>query len=276
MSADFRSKPVIALTNIGAWLLAILWVLPLLYAFWTAFHPADSRPVSISPRPGRSRTSCGLGKRRHSPAISLNTFVLVTRDPDLPVRHLHAGRLRLRLFPLPRVGSIVHAGSGATDDHAGGPAGGELPHPFAVRPARHHRSASRFPILRQPLASSCSARPSRAFPRNSRRQPALEGANAHADPAAGVHSGRQADVYCLRPGHRLLSLEQLPVAAGRDQLGRDTARSPSALQVFATSSRASTGVWSPPPRYSRLTPLLVAFLLFQRQFVQSFMRAGIR
>ena len=41
MSADFRSKPVIALTNLGAWLLAILWVLPLLYAFWTAFHPAE-------------------------------------------------------------------------------------------------------------------------------------------------------------------------------------------------------------------------------------------
>ena len=26
---------------LGAWLLAVLWVLPLLYAFWSAFHPAE-------------------------------------------------------------------------------------------------------------------------------------------------------------------------------------------------------------------------------------------
>ena len=25
----------------AAWLLAILWVLPLLYAFWSAFHPPE-------------------------------------------------------------------------------------------------------------------------------------------------------------------------------------------------------------------------------------------
>ena len=41
MSADFRSTPVVALTTVGAWVLAILWVLPLLYGFWTAFHPAE-------------------------------------------------------------------------------------------------------------------------------------------------------------------------------------------------------------------------------------------
>ena len=29
-----------ALEIVGAWLLGILWVLPLLYAVWTAFHPA--------------------------------------------------------------------------------------------------------------------------------------------------------------------------------------------------------------------------------------------
>jgi sn-glycerol 3-phosphate transport system permease protein len=25
----------------GAWLLGVLWVLPLAYAFWTAFHPSE-------------------------------------------------------------------------------------------------------------------------------------------------------------------------------------------------------------------------------------------
>ena len=31
----------LALETIGAWLLALLWVLPLVYAFWTAFHPSE-------------------------------------------------------------------------------------------------------------------------------------------------------------------------------------------------------------------------------------------
>ena len=30
-----------ALETVAAWLLGLLWVLPLLYAFWTAFHPAE-------------------------------------------------------------------------------------------------------------------------------------------------------------------------------------------------------------------------------------------
>ena len=38
MSMETRSKPVIALTTFGAWFLALIWILPLLYAFWAAFH----------------------------------------------------------------------------------------------------------------------------------------------------------------------------------------------------------------------------------------------
>ena len=30
-----------ALETAGAWLLGVLWVLPLAYAFWTAFHPSE-------------------------------------------------------------------------------------------------------------------------------------------------------------------------------------------------------------------------------------------
>ena len=38
-----------ALETFGAWLLAILWILPLLYAFWTAFHPSEfSTHLSLS------------------------------------------------------------------------------------------------------------------------------------------------------------------------------------------------------------------------------------
>jgi sn-glycerol 3-phosphate transport system permease protein len=30
-----------ALESAAAWLLAVLWLLPLIYALWTAFHPAE-------------------------------------------------------------------------------------------------------------------------------------------------------------------------------------------------------------------------------------------
>ena len=30
-----------ALETAGAWLLGVLWVLPLVYAVWTAFHPSE-------------------------------------------------------------------------------------------------------------------------------------------------------------------------------------------------------------------------------------------
>ena len=40
MNGRFRSGPSFALTNVAAWALALLWISPLLYAFWSAFHPA--------------------------------------------------------------------------------------------------------------------------------------------------------------------------------------------------------------------------------------------
>src|SRR4029079_18658556 len=36
---ELRGAPL-ALETLGAWLLALLWVVPLAYALWTAFHPA--------------------------------------------------------------------------------------------------------------------------------------------------------------------------------------------------------------------------------------------
>src|SRR4029078_11515112 len=40
MSVETRSRTTGALTECGSWLLALVWISPLLYAFWTAFHPA--------------------------------------------------------------------------------------------------------------------------------------------------------------------------------------------------------------------------------------------
>lgn len=36
-----KSAAAVGLENTAAWLLAFLWVLPLIYAFWAAFHPSE-------------------------------------------------------------------------------------------------------------------------------------------------------------------------------------------------------------------------------------------
>ena len=42
MSQVFAPRvPVRAVETAGAWLLGVLWILPLVYAFWTAFHPGE-------------------------------------------------------------------------------------------------------------------------------------------------------------------------------------------------------------------------------------------
>ena len=55
----------------GAWLLAVVWLLPLLYAFWAAFHPPEIRDAtSSSSRRSPSRISARPGPKRPSPATS--------------------------------------------------------------------------------------------------------------------------------------------------------------------------------------------------------------
>ena len=60
-----------ALETVGAWLLGILWVLPLLYAFWTAFHPAEfsTRFVAVGAADAR-QLHHAPGTRRRSRATS--------------------------------------------------------------------------------------------------------------------------------------------------------------------------------------------------------------
>ena len=40
-----------ALEAAGAWLLGVLWVLPLAYAFWSAFHPSEFSTLFVLTAP---------------------------------------------------------------------------------------------------------------------------------------------------------------------------------------------------------------------------------
>ncbi len=74
---------------------------------------------------------------------------------------------------------------------------------------------------------------------------------------------------------RQLPLEQLPLAADHHQFGRDAAahRRPAGVRRDRSGHRL---VDHHGGDADDLGPAALAFLLFQRQFVQSFMRAGIR
>lgn len=41
MAVDRRTSPGAMLETGAAWLLAVLWLMPLIYAFWSAFHPSE-------------------------------------------------------------------------------------------------------------------------------------------------------------------------------------------------------------------------------------------
>ena len=71
------------LETAGAWLLGLLWVLPLLYAFWTAFHTAEfSTRISLS----APLTLANFIAAWHAAPFAryfLNTVLLVAMVDDL-------------------------------------------------------------------------------------------------------------------------------------------------------------------------------------------------
>ena len=64
--------PVVVET-IGAWLLAILWVSPLLYALWAAFHGGASRSLSRPKRASRINAVASFLTRLSSFAAACTT-----------------------------------------------------------------------------------------------------------------------------------------------------------------------------------------------------------
>ena len=59
------------LDTLAAWLLALLWILPLAYAVWTAFHPAEYSTRFALLRAAHARQlRARLGRRRRSRATS--------------------------------------------------------------------------------------------------------------------------------------------------------------------------------------------------------------
>ncbi|MCP9482507.1 carbohydrate ABC transporter permease [Shimia sp. CNT1-13L.2] len=263
-----------ALNITGAWMLALIWVLPLAYAIWTAFHPAAYEARFDLFAPVTFENFAKAWEAAPFARYFLNTFVLVTviligqfilctlaayafARYRFPGRDVLFALVLVQLLVMPDILIVENYKSirylGLVDTIAA------IALPYI---------ASGFGIflLRQTFLS---------VPKELEEAAQIEGMSSLgimlkvyvplALPtylAYGLVSVSHHWNNFLWPLIITNSVETRPVTVG--------------LQIFAS---IDSGVeWSVINAATLMTsgPLLIAFLLFQRQFVQSFMRAGIK
>ncbi len=262
------------LDTVGAWLLGLLWILPLAYAAWAAFHPAAyaTRFDLLAPL-----TLENFERAWHSAPFAryfLNTFLLVTMVTGAQfvlctlaayafARFTFRGRDTLFLLVLVQL--MVMPDALLVENYRTMTLMGVRDTVFAIG-LPYFASAFGIFLMRQTF---------KTVPRELEDAARVEGAGPLqilwkvyvplARPmyvAYGLVSVSYHWNNFLWPLIITNSVESRPLTVG--------------LQVFSSSDQGID--WSVITAATLLSaaPLLVAFLLFQRQFVQSFMRAGIR
>jgi sn-glycerol 3-phosphate transport system permease protein len=258
----------------GAWWLALLWILPLAYALWASIHPSAYSAHFVLDAPLTTENFLKAWNAAPFSRYFLNTFLLVTMilAAQLVLCTLAAyafarfefyGRelafilVLLQLMIMPDVLIVENyrtmTAMGIVDTI---PAIG-LP---------YMASAFGIFLLRQTF---------KTVPRELDEAARIEGANP-LQVLLKVYVPLARPVYIayglvsvsyhwnnfLWPLIVTNSVNTRPLTVG--------------LQIFASSDQGID--WSVITAATLMTsaPLLIAFLLFQRQFVQSFMRAGIR
>ncbi|KIN13312.1 carbohydrate ABC transporter permease [Vreelandella titanicae] len=268
----FVSMP--ALETVAAWLLAIIWIFPLLYAFWAAFHPSEFMVNFELFAPLTLENFTNAWSQAPFARYYLNTFALVTgvvigqfvvctlaafafaRFP-IPGKNVLFMLVLIQLFVFPEVLIVENYRIASELGLINTITGIGLP---------YVASALGIFLLRQTF---------KTIPRELEDAARIEGCNwleilwkvyvPLAKPtylAYGLVSISHHWNNFIWPLVVTNSVESRPLTVG--------------LGVF---SAPETGVnWATVSAATLLSiaPLLVAFLLFQRQFVQSFLRAGIR
>jgi sn-glycerol 3-phosphate transport system permease protein len=267
-----RRSPV--LETLAAWLLGFLWLLPLLYAVWTAFHPAEFATRFSLAAPLTMQNFVNAWHAAPFPRYFLNTFLLVTMilaaQMVLSTMAAYAfARFTFRganlmfmlvLMQLMVMPDILIVENYSTMNMLG------LRDTILSIGLPYFASAFGIFLLRQTFKS---------VPRELDEAATVEGASA-LQVLTKVYMPLAKPIYLafglvsvsthwnnfLWPLIVTNSVESRPLTVG--------------LQVFSSTDQGVD--WSIITAATLMTsaPLLVAFLLFQRQFVQSFMRAGIR
>ncbi|WP_043529815.1 carbohydrate ABC transporter permease [Litchfieldella xinjiangensis] len=263
-----------SLETVAAWLLGIVWVFPLLYALWAAFHPTEFMVRFDLLAPLTLSNFADAWAQAPFARYYLNTFALVTgiviaqfvvctlagfafaRFP-IPGKNVLFMLVLIQLFVFPEVLIVenyrIASSLGLVDTITG------IGLPYVA-------SALGIFLLRQTF---------KTIPRELEDAARIEGCGwmavllkvyvPLAKPtylAYGLVSISHHWNNFLWPLVVTNSVESRPLTVG--------------LGIF---SAPETGVnWATVSAATLLSiaPLLVAFLLFQRQFVQSFLRAGIR
>jgi sn-glycerol 3-phosphate transport system permease protein len=262
------------LDTLGAWLLGILWILPLLYALWAAIHPPAYATRFDLLAPLTLENFVRAWEAAPFPRYFLNTFALVTMvlAAQLVLSTMagyafarFAFRGRDWLFMLVLLQLMVMPDVLIVENYRTMSWLGLRDTVFAIG-LPYFASAFGIFLLRQTF---------KTIPRELEEAARVEGANGLqvllkvyvplARPtyiAYGLVSVSYHWNNFLWPLIITNSVETRPLTVG--------------LQVFSSTDQGID--WSVITAATLLSvaPLLIAFLLFQRQFVQSFLRAGIR
>jgi sn-glycerol 3-phosphate transport system permease protein len=262
------------LDTLGAWLLAVLWVLPLAYAVWTAFHPGEysTRFELLAPLTldnfARAWAAAPFGR------YFFNTTLLVTMilACQLVLSTLAAYAFARLEFPLKRVlFALVLVQLMVMPD---------------VLLLENYKTMSRLGLVDTLLAIGLPYFAS-AFAIFLLRQTFL-GVPRELDEAARVEGASPLQVLwrvyvpLARPVYVAFALVSVsyhwnnflwPLVITNSVGSRPLTVG---LQVFSSTDQGIDWSIITAATLMSAAPLLVAFLLFQRQFVQSFMRAGIK
>jgi sn-glycerol 3-phosphate transport system permease protein len=270
---ELRGTPL-ALETFGAWLLALLWVVPLAYALWTAFHPAEfsARFVLTAPLTldnFRNAWEAAPFARYYVNTILLVTMILAAQlvlctlaayafaRYEFPGRDLAFALVLVQLMIMPDVLIVENYRTMSQL--------GILDSTLAIG-LPYMASAFGVFLLRQTF---------KTIPRELEEAARVEG-------ASGLQVLWRVYVPLAKPVYVAFALVSVsyhwnnflwPIIVTNSVNSRPLTVG---LQVFSSTDQGID--WSIICAATLMTsaPLLVAFLLFQRQFVQSFMRAGIR
>ena len=262
------------LDTVGAWLLAIVWVLPLLYALWAAFHPAQYATSFSLTAPLTLENFAAAWRAAPFPQYFLNTLILVSSILALQLllctlAAYAFARYEFRgskvLFSLVLVQLMVMPEILLVKNYQTLTSLGLVDTLFGIG-LPYFASAFAIFLLRQTF---------KTVPKELVEAAQMEGANT-------LQILRHVYIPLAKPTYLAFSLVSIshhwnnflwPLVVSNSVQSRPLTVG---LQVF---SSADQGIdWSIITAATLLTsaPLLVGFLLFQRHFVQSFMRAGIK
>jgi sn-glycerol 3-phosphate transport system permease protein len=262
------------LDTLGAWALGLLWILPLAYAVWAAFHPPAYATRFDLFAPLTLDNFARAWQAAPFPRYFANTFLLVTMvlAAQLVLSTLAGyafARFEFRgrdfVFMLVLLQLMIMPDVLLVENYRSMSQLGIRDTVFAIG-LPYFASAFGIFLLRQTF---------KTVPRELEEAARMEGANALqvlwkvyvplAKPiyvAYGLVSVSHHWNNFLWPLIITNSVESRPLTVG--------------LQVFSSTDQGIDWSVITAATLMSAAPLLLAFLLFQRLFVQSFMRAGIR